>query len=150
MTAIEAVTRVRDGMVGKDYTWHRNPAGPSDVHRIISDATGFDAGDEFTSEGDVRAYFTVEAMQGMFGAHGIADQAILDAMADAVIEHRWHCAFADDAPCPGCRGSGRPLSYVLFDPEREQWMVYRGGWYPCEICRGRGSVMRPVTTDPTA
>lgn len=59
----------------------------------ISESTGFDGGDEFTSEQQVRQYFTVAEQAAMFSGDGIADQATLDAMADAVIAHRWHCAF---------------------------------------------------------
>ena len=56
----------------------------------VSDATGFDHGDLFESEAQVREYFTVAEQAVMFGEDGITDQAILDAFADAVIEHRWH------------------------------------------------------------
>jgi len=67
----------------------------------ISESTGFDQGDEFASEQDVRDYFTVEAMQSM-GLGNIAPdgqepqqatQDDLDEMADTVIANRWHCAF---------------------------------------------------------
>ena len=58
----------------------------------IHDATGFDNGDEFASEAQVREYFTAAEMEAMYGECPLT-QADLDAMADAVIEHRWHCAF---------------------------------------------------------
>jgi hypothetical protein len=55
----------------------------------ISEATRFDAGSEFTSEEEVREYFTAESMMQM----GL-DPSNLDAMmADDVINHRWHCTF---------------------------------------------------------
>ncbi len=42
--------------------------------------------------------------------------------------------------CPTCRGwaarGGRPAP--RFDESREQWMTYRGGWYPCPACHGSG------------
>lgn len=55
----------------------------------ISQATGFDSGDEFTTEQQVREYFTVANMEAMFGECP-QTQVELDAMADAAIEHRWH------------------------------------------------------------
>lgn len=58
----------------------------------IHDATAFDTGDEFASERQVREYFTVANIEAMIGTCP-QTQAALDAMADAVIEHRWHCAF---------------------------------------------------------
>lgn len=69
----------------------------------VSGATSFDAGDEFYSAQDVQSYFTVENMRFMFSTYGHPhptddiSQDQLDAMADAVIENRWHCAedFAD-------------------------------------------------------
>lgn len=67
----------------------------------ISDLTGFDTGDEFTSERQVRRYFTLENMRQMFTGFGQEgdnlaldlDEDTLDSMADDVIENRWHCAF---------------------------------------------------------
>lgn len=61
----------------------------------ISDKTGFDNGAEFVDEAEVRAYFTTEAMEEMFGADNANQpaQAELDRMAAAVIENRWHCEF---------------------------------------------------------
>ena len=61
----------------------------------ISEQTGFDLGERFTSEDQVRAYFTVDSMVEAFGPEDGAalTQGDLDDMADAVIAHRWHCAF---------------------------------------------------------
>lgn len=58
----------------------------------ISGATGFDHGERFGSEEQVREYFTVANMVAMFGAEDGAtvSQADLDEMADAVIRNRWH------------------------------------------------------------
>src|SRR5690606_34162726 len=54
-------------------------------------ATGFDNGDLFQSEAQVRAYFTVENMRDMFGECSYTQEE-LDEMAEAVISHRWHMA----------------------------------------------------------
>ena len=60
----------------------------------INDATGFANGAEFQTEAEVREYFTVASMAAMFNDYeGNPDAATLDAMADAVIANRWHCAF---------------------------------------------------------
>ena len=63
------------------------------IEGTVNDMTGFANGAEFDSEEDVRAYFAVAEQVAMFGEDAIDDQAVLDAMADAVIENRWHCAF---------------------------------------------------------
>lgn len=60
----------------------------------ISGATGFDFGEGFESETQVRDYFTLVNMRDMFGADA-AEMTTDDlaAMADAVIENRWNCDF---------------------------------------------------------
>ena len=71
-----------------------------DDRREISERTGFDHGVEFTSRAQVRAYFTRESLAAAIDcsapdiADALPDQQTLDAYADAVIEHRWHCAFS--------------------------------------------------------
>ena len=52
-------------------------------------ATGFDNGDLFRSEEQVRAYFTVENLRSMFGSCPYTQEQ-LDEMAEEVIRHRWH------------------------------------------------------------
>lgn len=47
--------------------------------------------------------------------------------------------------CPSCRGSRRGPKDLRFDEDRGQWLVYRGGWYPCEKCGGTGEVKTDVT-----
>lgn len=68
-----------------------------DTWQEISDATGFDAGDEFTSEQQIRDYFQREQIRGCLnpvdGGHQLPSQTELDAMADIVIANRMHCAF---------------------------------------------------------
>jgi hypothetical protein len=60
----------------------------------INDSTGFANGDRFESEKQVREYFTVANMRGMFGpGQSQEDQATLDRYADVVIEQKWHCIF---------------------------------------------------------
>lgn len=69
----------------------------------ISDATGFDSGDEFKSDQHVREYFTVENMVNMFGVHDTYrdlpcdwHQDELDKMANDVIQNGWHMAGRDE------------------------------------------------------
>lgn len=64
---------------------------PTQISRLqrISEATAFDQGDKFTSDEQVRGYFTVETMRGM-GFDEIPSQDDLDRMADDVIDNRWH------------------------------------------------------------
>lgn len=72
------------------------------TQQTISEYTGFDQGDEFTSEQQVREYFTVAnlADMGLGGSdegserdNHVLTQDELDAMAAEVIRQRWHCAF---------------------------------------------------------
>lgn len=60
----------------------------------INDCTGFANGDEFTTEAQVREYFTVANMLDMF-SECPQTQAELDEMADAVVANGWHCAFEE-------------------------------------------------------
>lgn len=74
--------------------------------REIAETTGFDRGEVFTSKEDVYRYFTRDEMDrmGLGGAdapdidprenHRLS-QRELNAMADCVITHRWHCDFGD-------------------------------------------------------
>ena len=59
----------------------------------INNETGFANGDQFTSESQVRDYFTVENMREMFSGDCSQSQSELDEYADAVIENKWHCNF---------------------------------------------------------
>lgn len=61
----------------------------------IHDATGFDNGDLFRSEQEVRDYFTVANITEMFGECPYT-QDELNEMADEVITHRWHMALPVD------------------------------------------------------
>jgi hypothetical protein len=56
----------------------------------INEKTGFAKGEKFETEGQVRKYFTVDAMDTMFGDHHNLTQSELDKMADLVIKNRWH------------------------------------------------------------
>ena len=78
----------------------------------ISDATAFDQGDKFETDDQVRDYFTVAEQQHMFGDRAITDQAMLDRMADDVIDNHWHYA----APHNGMQL--RASSAPLFGPRR--------------------------------
>ena len=57
----------------------------------VSEATGFDQGDEFETEAQVREYFTVDNIRDMFGECPYT-QEDLDLMAEAVIDGGWHMA----------------------------------------------------------
>ena len=61
-----------------------------DLETEISNATGFDSGDKFTSKEQVRAYFTTDNLTGMFAEDPPA-QDTLDSWAESVIENCWHC-----------------------------------------------------------
>ena len=63
-----------------------------DYERIHT-ATAFACGDQFTSEAQVRTYFTVAEQREIFCDWAVFDQTELDEYADMVIEHRWHCDF---------------------------------------------------------
>ena len=65
----------------------------------LNDKTGFANGDKFTSEQQVRDYFTVDNFETMFpesmgGTQFDADT--LESWADLVIENGWHCDFDED------------------------------------------------------
>lgn len=53
---------------------------------------GFDNGETFASEGEIREYFTRESYDAMFG-QCIWTQEELDAAARYVIDNRLHCDF---------------------------------------------------------
>ncbi len=61
----------------------------------INDATSFAEGAWFTSEQEVREYFTQDNMAAMFGESERDDfpQDELDCMAALVISNGWHCTF---------------------------------------------------------
>jgi len=62
----------------------------------ISDRTGFDLGDQFTSEQQLRDYFRREQLADCLGAteaDALPAQDVLDEMADTVLAERWHCTF---------------------------------------------------------
>lgn len=63
------------------------------TQEFISEQTEFDAGEKFSSEDEVRSYFTKENMEAMFGGHCEALPEVMKSFADAVIANRWHCAF---------------------------------------------------------
>lgn len=56
----------------------------------INDATGFANGDRFDDAEQVRAYFTAEAQRDMVGHDALTEPDVLEAYADAVVEHGWH------------------------------------------------------------
>jgi hypothetical protein len=70
----------------------------------INDVTGFANGDRFESAEQVRKYFTVKNLHAMVGREQFLtdngedltpSQATLDAWADMVIDHQWHCQFSE-------------------------------------------------------
>jgi hypothetical protein len=60
----------------------------------INDSTGFANGEKFTTQAQVRSYFTMSNMHEMFGPHCEVDESTLTDMADAVICEKWHCEFS--------------------------------------------------------
>lgn len=61
----------------------------------INNLTGFAEGDQFTSEAQVRGYFTRTNIMQMFDLclGQTPNQDELNGYADLVIAHKWHCAF---------------------------------------------------------
>ena len=60
---------------------------------FVSEATGFDQGEQFTTHMQVSEFFTVAEQEAMHGDCPWT-QAELDVMADAVIANGWHYAGA--------------------------------------------------------
>ena len=82
--------RSRDRGNGKGY--ERGRMDEMKTFTEINDSTGFANGDKFASADEVRAYFTVENMESMFGCVECTVDG-LNEMADQVIAHGWHCDF---------------------------------------------------------
>lgn len=59
----------------------------------INNETGFANGEQFTSEEQVRDYFTVENMREMFSGNCNQDQETLSDYAETVIAEKMHCTF---------------------------------------------------------
>ena len=56
----------------------------------IDNNTGFASGDRFSSENEVRAYFTEQNLVNMMGGvESPVSQLDLDAMADVVVKNKW-------------------------------------------------------------
>ena len=100
----------------------------------VSEATGFDAGVEFTTEAQVRGYFTVANVGAMLGECPYTQEG-LDLMAQAVIDGGWHM---DGEPCPTCRSGQGGRQAPRWDETLQAWAVYRGGWVRCPSCGGSG------------
>lgn len=100
----------------------------------VSEATGFDAGVEFTTEAQVREYFTVANVRAMLGECPYTQEG-LDAMAQAVVDGGWHM---DGEPCPTCRSGQGGRQAPRWDETLQAWAVYRGGWVRCPSCGGSG------------
>lgn len=69
-------------------------------YKEIHDRTGFDLGELFETEEQVREYFSVGVLEECLGEEDgwtAPDQATLDGMAEDVIEHGWHMAPPLDA-----------------------------------------------------
>jgi hypothetical protein len=64
------------------------------LRQTISDHTGFDAGEKFKTEAEVRDYFTAVEQRHMFVDDAVTDQTLLSLWADVVIGHGWHCEFS--------------------------------------------------------
>lgn len=101
----------------------------------LSEATGFDQGDEFTSEARVRGYFQAAEFRAVLGECPWTQEA-LDAMAEAVIDGRWHMAtyeayrYAADG-CAGEEGDGAVVATGTLEECRgaiERRNIYAAGW----------------------
>lgn len=62
----------------------------------INYGTGFANGDFFEDATEVRAYFTPESQERMFGRNAVRDGDALRQMAETVISNRWHMASIAD------------------------------------------------------
>ena len=67
----------------------------------ISERTGFDLGETFSSPGQVRWYFNRVRLAKCLGDYstskGLPTQPELNRMAETVIENQWHCEFSPAA-----------------------------------------------------
>jgi len=68
------------------------------TRREISDLTGFDSGERFRNDAEVRDYFRADVINDIFPDDEPIEQAALDAMAAAVIENGWHMKLKEDNP----------------------------------------------------
>jgi len=92
--------------------------------QFISEHTAFDQGDEFKSEDQVRAYFTVENIAEFYD-DGVCPfaQDELDIMAEAVIANRWHMV---PLTWQVIEDNGGGLHLAVFDGER---VIFYGHGY---------------------
>lgn len=108
-------------------------AGPV-TREYVSQATGFDSGDQFESEEQVRDYFSVQSLTELFG-ECIYSPEELAAMVEAVLDGRWHCAFAMVIPCCEC-----PREFDPEDARPDQEPTFR--FQRCDVVDG--TVMCPT------
>lgn len=88
----------------------------------ISEATTFDQGDRFTSDEQVREFFTVENLS-LMGLDEVPDQDTLDCMADDVIANRWHLVVIDYAALLDGTRDVDPATDPW--PKHQRLMLYR-------------------------
>jgi len=93
MTIYEIAARTLSNRFDDDFPWWQYSVTPNDIYRVISDATGFDRGDPFTSADQVMQYFTASEQQAMFGGDAVTDPEVLAVFAQTVIANRWNCRF---------------------------------------------------------
>jgi len=128
------------------HVWGRGPAQSALIRDANSSeaaartalAHGFDPG------ADCDAWAVeVEASEAELDAATRHDPAVIG-YAEARTPHE-----CDTPPCPDCRGSTQRGRYApRYDADRGQWLVYRGGWYPCPICGGTGELFEPAPQSP--
>lgn len=67
--------------------------GLGPIRQYISDMTGFDHGERFTSPKEVVEYFMPSSQREMFGDDALTDGEVLAFMCYMVLENEWHCAY---------------------------------------------------------
>lgn len=95
----------------------------------ISESTGFDCGDLFRDEEQVREYFTTDTIRAWLDGCPYTPQA-LAIMADAVIEHGWHMTkgvhvLTEDVWTPNDAGGEDRTGYAISVPSAS-WEVVLG------------------------
>lgn len=82
----------------------------------ISEATGFDLGDEFALEQQVREYMSIETQRDLYGDNA-ADAETLEQWANAILENEWHMqqTFALERRAQRAAATGLPYD----DPQVE-------------------------------
>jgi hypothetical protein len=82
------------------YALPRSPREGQLTQGFISDKTGFDLGELFADDEDVRKYFQRSTLESIF-PYETFDQGALDEMSAAVVSNRWHMEPSSSELPPG-------------------------------------------------